>query len=269
MSNSSATARRTIPAFNTSVPEMNITHTNTSITRNNTNLLPQCDLHVLTHEQFINNTESHGQKWAEIPAMDIFLKKYLTHQNGTFIESGAFDGMRFSNTLIFEKHFGWRGLLIEPSPANIPKIRRSRPCSIAVHAALVSFANDSQLINVDTKASPTTVTGSQAKTSMTTKVRGRAISNILDEAGITIVDFWSLDVEGNELEALQGMNFTKHRPKIILVEIWNRNPKIFNHMAQNGYELLKDGVDDQGSVSFWKHKTRHRDFLFLDGRSTQ
>ena len=36
---------------------------------------------------------------------------------GFFIEAGAADGMRFSNTLLLEMKRNWTGLLVEPSPA--------------------------------------------------------------------------------------------------------------------------------------------------------
>ena len=37
-------------------------------------------------------------------------------RNGFFIEAGAYDGEKFSNTLFFELKQRWTGLLIEPNP---------------------------------------------------------------------------------------------------------------------------------------------------------
>ena len=50
------------------------------------------------------------------------------------------------------------------------------------------------------------------------KTRVRALSNVLDELAIRQVDFFSLDVEGFELEVLKGLDFTRHAPKFLLVE---------------------------------------------------
>ena len=36
-------------------------------------------------------------------------------KNGIFLEMGALDGVKYSNTLWMEKEAGWRGVLIEPS----------------------------------------------------------------------------------------------------------------------------------------------------------
>lgn len=39
-------------------------------------------------------------------------------QHGTYLEMGAFNGIKFSNTLHLHETLGWRGLLIEPNPSS-------------------------------------------------------------------------------------------------------------------------------------------------------
>ncbi|KAF4525312.1 hypothetical protein B566_EDAN014921 [Ephemera danica] len=39
-----------------------------------------------------------------------------------FVECGANDGEFASNTLFFERQWGWTGLLIEPDPVEIPRL---------------------------------------------------------------------------------------------------------------------------------------------------
>ena len=46
-----------------------------------------------------------------------FLKK-----NGFFVEAGAFDGETASNTLLLERKYGWKGVLVEPSQESFIKI---------------------------------------------------------------------------------------------------------------------------------------------------
>jgi hypothetical protein len=45
------------------------------------------------------------------------------------------------------------------------------------------------------------------------------VSRILAEAGGPDIDFFSLDVEGYEVEVLKGIDFRRHRPKTFLVEV--------------------------------------------------
>ena len=44
--------------------------------------------------------------------VDLIYNKSFT--NGFFIEAGAWDGENLSNSLLFELHRGWTGLLVEP-----------------------------------------------------------------------------------------------------------------------------------------------------------
>jgi len=44
---------------------------------------------------------------------------------GTFVELGAVDGLKYSNTLLLERCFGWRGLLVEGNPASYAALRRN------------------------------------------------------------------------------------------------------------------------------------------------
>ena len=43
-------------------------------------------------------------------------------KNGFFVEFGACDGLHFSNTLLLEKSFGWKGILAEPNRAYQKKL---------------------------------------------------------------------------------------------------------------------------------------------------
>jgi hypothetical protein len=40
----------------------------------------------------------------------------MLKRNGVYIEAGANEGEFWSNTLLLETDFGWKGILVEPSP---------------------------------------------------------------------------------------------------------------------------------------------------------
>jgi hypothetical protein len=98
-------------------------------------------------------------------------------------------------------------------------------------------------------------------------VVARSLSRLLDQHGIENVDFLSLDVEGHEADILAGIDFRRHRPTFILIEIWNKNPQTFQAMHSACYTLYSEHVDHEGSISMWQHATAHRDFLFVDRHS--
>ena len=151
-------------------------------------------------------------------------------ENGFYIEAGANDGLLQSNTLDLESN-GWEGILIEPSPDNAKKcsdIRRGT----TINAALVSFdykdsfiEGDFNLNSTSSKVSsiPEYITDFQNEIfESTIKVPARTVDSIINEFNINKIDFFSLDVEGYELEVLKGMDFDKIRPKYFLIETSNK-----------------------------------------------
>ena len=58
--------------------------------------------------------------------IDKKLEKYLNFRNGFFVELGANDGIKQSNSLYFELKKNWKGVLIEPSPYNFQKCLQNR-----------------------------------------------------------------------------------------------------------------------------------------------
>ena len=72
--------------------------------------------------------------------LDQKLSRYLSFPHGYFVEAGAFDGIRGSNTKFLELYRGWRGVLVEPLPKEFQKLGRYRSSKTAkFQKALVSF----------------------------------------------------------------------------------------------------------------------------------
>jgi hypothetical protein len=64
------------------------------------------------------------------------LEKLLYQRHGYFVEVGAHDGVRHSNTLTLEGQFGWSGLLIEANPARFAELQVNRPGATCVQAVV-------------------------------------------------------------------------------------------------------------------------------------
>ena len=92
---------------------------------------------------------------------------------GTFLEIGALDGRRFSNTLYFEKKWDWRGILVEGHPSNSPKLRANRRQNCAIFTAAVC--------NLSDDGTPGTV--------LFTK-RGTAVGAVLEDASPKFLQKW-------------------------------------------------------------------------------
>lgn len=167
--------------------------------------------------------------------LDRKLEKYLDFDNGVFVEAGANNGLRQSNSLYFEMRRGWRGVLVEAVPALYEECRRNRPRAQAVWAALgspaqvpgtaaIRFAGLMSVVKggmgSDEEEDAHVAAGCEVQKieAYETSAPYSTLSHILDRCGLNEVDFLSLDVEGFEAQALEGLDLDRHRPRFILVE---------------------------------------------------
>ena len=188
--------------------------------------------------------------------LDKKLQKYLNFRNGLFIEVGANDGFNQSNTYYLEKFMGWTGILVEPIPELFQEAQLNRRKSSIFNCALVSndfresfvemhYANLRSLVDGSYKNREREESHIKAgletqniKYSYDIKVQARTLESILDECKVSRkVDFLSLDVEGYELNVLQGLNLEKYGPTYILVEANHLNE--VNSYLESRYVMLE------------------------------
>jgi len=83
-------------------------------------------------------TSSFKKRSFALNQLDLRLEPFINKRNGFFIEAGANNGIRQSNTLYFEKYKGWTGLLIEAIPNLANECRINRKKCMVENCALVS-----------------------------------------------------------------------------------------------------------------------------------
>jgi FkbM family methyltransferase len=167
-------------------------------------------------------------------------------RNGYFVEVGALDGVRLSNTFLLEKQFGWTGLLVEPNPAHhasIARHRLARLCAYCVHS--VSGPPQPFWVTADSELSSLAACAGQdfhADRRLTghteIMVPVRSLNELLQEHEVPRgFDYLSLDTEGNESDILSTFDFAYWRPQLMTIE-HNRGPqeeRIASLLAANGY----------------------------------
>ena len=217
-----------------------------------------------------------------LDGIDLRLLKILKPQinKGFYIELGANDGIRMSNTYLLQKRYKWKGLLIEPIPERFKECVNNRnfvPRPSIYCGACVPFdfkerfieIEDSDLMSIakgldidnylvkkhadlgseflENKEHRITY-GSKAFTLTELLKRSNAPKNI---------DFLSIDVEGNELSILKGIDFKLFVPKWILIEVHNSScTDIKNFLRLKNYtqELVLTNKDYYRDILFKKNK---------------
>jgi FkbM family methyltransferase len=190
--------------------------------------------------------------------------KYLDFNGGVYIECGANDGISQSNTFKLEKEKNWLGLLIEPSVNTYNECVKNRSTKNTIlNCALVSYDFNEDFIVGDFDGHlMSSVNGERRNNPNLNKVNVRKLSDILDEYRYKKIDFFSLDVEGYELEVLKGIDFTRHRPTYILIEVYTKDmDKIFSFMNTNSYEMIEN-LSNFNNIDYPHWDGTHNDYLF-------
>ena len=186
--------------------------------------------------------------------IDRKLEKYLDYNNGFFIEVGANDGYNQSNTYYLEKFKNWTGILVEGIPSLYQRCIQERRNASVFNCALVAnnltesfvtmrYSNLMSLVEGALKNKEAEddhiIKGSKIQKGIIPyeiQVPARTLTSILEESHVREIDFFSLDVEGYELNVLKGLDLDKYRPKYMLIEARYKE-EIENYISDFYFDL--------------------------------
>jgi FkbM family methyltransferase len=173
--------------------------------------------------------------------LDKKMLNYINYKNGFFIECGANDGVNQSVTWYFERALKWRGLLIEPIKEIFEELKKNRnKNNFFFNTALGSYKCKKKItLHIDENDFLTTRSTLDNKKREKISVSCDNLTNILDKIKAPkIIDFFVLDVEGDELKILEGINFKKYKFKFMLIESGNFS-KLNRILKKNKYMFIK------------------------------
>ncbi|MBE7497003.1 MAG: FkbM family methyltransferase [Verrucomicrobiaceae bacterium] len=204
--------------------------------------------------------EAVGIDWLSFPGLhglDRKLAALLPRRNGFFVEAGANDGIDQSNTYYLERFRGWQGLLIEPFPHLAALCRSVRTRSSTVCCALGPPEKAGTVVRLRHAGLMSHVEGAMGdeegeirRASQGQAAQGmpvhewmveapvRTLTQVLDDAGVPPdFDLLSLDVEGYEVEVLQGLDLARYRPQAICVEVRDHHAAAVEDLLKASYKM--------------------------------
>lgn len=170
---------------------------------------------------------------------------YNYKKGGYFLDVGAYDGVYYSNTYLLEKKLGWDGLLIEADPIIYEKLVYNRNTT----AECIAVSDRNEKVNFI----PNDVSGAIKNDGIGYKLKADTLKNILKKHKVPReIDYLSLDIEGAEVKALEGMDFHKYQVGLITVEhnLYLGNSKmkhqIFKLLAECNFKRVKENISHKG-----------------------
>ena len=179
------------------------------------------------------------------------LNFFKEKRDGFYVDVGCFHPLDRNNTyLLYLKN--WRGINIDISQFSIDLFNFLRPDDFNLHCAVSEknqiiktyFQKDlSQLSTTDEEQAKKVFQG-KIKTK---EIQSYSLDHIIENSKFCNkeIDLLDIDVEGADFKVLLGLNFERYKPKLICVEIHNKNINddvIYQFLIKKGYVHIWSGV---------------------------
>jgi FkbM family methyltransferase len=149
----------------------------------------------------------------------------------TYLELGANDGVRMSNSLFF-RQLGWRGVLVEAVPKYCSLLKQKRCSDVVVCGAVCSRSFGTELEIVEHSGTTAAIgmgatdefvrkwnKGPAEIRANTRKVPCAPLSDMLLRAQLPSVTLFSLDVEGQENQVLRTLDWKTFSFGVLIIEL--------------------------------------------------
>lgn len=160
---------------------------------------------------------------------------------GYFVDVGAYHPSHGSQTFDFEQR-GWTGVLVEPQPSLAENLRQHRSAKVFAEACS-SRRNSGRSMTLHLAGGHSSLHGklnlAEFKPHGAIEVPTRTLNEILIDAGASRIDFVSIDVEGHELDVLDGFDLARWKPRLILIEDLLLHLRLHRYLSRRGYRLLR------------------------------
>jgi FkbM family methyltransferase len=156
---------------------------------------------------------------------DILLNRaFSSVEDGFYIDIGAADPAFNSVTKAFYDR-GWSGVNVEPSEHFFARLSQERERDVNLNVAISDSVGTMSFFIVEGYEELSTTVAplaaeyvSSGREVLEKVVETRTLSDICEQYAAETIHFLKIDIEGGELAALEGADFARFRPKIILVE---------------------------------------------------
>jgi FkbM family methyltransferase len=194
--------------------------------------------------------QSFSQEGEDIVLYDL-LHDWMKLDSPTYLDIGAADPIESNNTYLLY-YTGARGVLVEPNPTYVQRLRRDRPGDIVVHLG-VGVTDALEADYYEFRGNPTLNTFSVEQVEMyrrnsavdpvekVVKMPMISINRLMAQCLGKAPDLLSIDIEGLDLAVLRTIDFAAYRPAAIIAETilmgghGQDNPAIAALLVSKGY----------------------------------
>ena len=186
-------------------------------------------LHIIQNI-YIKNKFFFKKRTYAMEGEDLEIIEFLKNiKNGFYVDAGGFHPLDRNNTyLLYKKN--WRGINIDLSEFSIDLFNFARPEDININVAVsnkdgeINFYYMKKLSQLSTIKKDIALKGMHGDIKEK-KINSKKLTTIINNTKFKNkkIDFLNIDLEGADFDALQSLDFEIYRPKLICVEIHDKD----------------------------------------------
>lgn len=193
---------------------------------------------------------SYSQAREDVMLKYLFRKYLYKKQKGFYVDIGAFDPTKGSNTK-YLYDCGWSGINIDANPTSIKKFNLYRKRDINLHIGISERPSKKTFFYFGKNDGINSFSKSFIKKNKTEKnvkkilqVQTDKLSSILNLhlPNKQTIDLMDIDVEGLDFEVVKSNDWKKYRPKILMIELEAKyfkdilNNEISKYLSEQNFE---------------------------------
>ena len=164
-------------------------------------------------------------------------------RGGVFLDVGANHYQQYSTTYYLEHDLGWSGIAVEAQAEFGEDYVKHRPRTrfVAMFAGdtdggAVDFFVPEGMVNGVEASSHKEMTGGPVTAR---RVPTTTLNAVLKQAGLSQIDFLSMDIELSEPAALKGFDIDRFRPALVCIEDHAKvRQQILDYFESHGYRIV-------------------------------
>jgi FkbM family methyltransferase len=184
-----------------------------------------------------SRNSEHAEEW-------IIRDFFHDRRGGTFVDVGSYDYRRYSNTYYLDQTLGWSGVAVDAQEEFAADYAKYRPRT-RFFSYFVSDRSDAVAslfvprLNNLVASSNKDFAERDESSGRERKVHTITLNDLLPRAGISKVDFMSMDIELAEPQALAGLDIERFSPRLVVVEAHPEvRQQLLDYFAQHRYRVV-------------------------------
>jgi hypothetical protein len=190
-------------------------------------------------------------------------KRATAIYRGFFVDLASNHALHLSNTYVLEKHYDWQGLCIEANPSYWQDLSALRPRCRIIGAVVGNQSHPHEQIQFNFNGMALGgIAGAGFDNGV--DIQGSSkfaytipLAHLLEKYHApSVIDYFSLDVEGAEMMIMSDFPFNKYRFRILTAE--RPTLALQELLHQHGYRYIKNLTDVITGIDFgetiWVHK---------------